>query len=253
MSKRLLSLLVLAWMAASATPLSAQSTTQHATYLNVELTEIGKQLQFQQAARLTDVLKQAKQQNLSLQYSIATTLFDNSKKARLDSNALKNSVLKQMMQYNLTKHPFYQYIQKQQFAPRLLSAIDIDSVRLDIFNDPLLRGDLILISPMREEKVIYLGDLGQLYSTKAQAGIPLQKQIKNLKHDLGELAKAPVLIYPNGNVALPHLGSWLTTQYYLPPLTMVYIPFNEYKTSKMDQDIVQLLTQLKPTVMMDPL
>ncbi|CAE6881325.1 capsule biosynthesis GfcC family protein [Vibrio sp. B1FLJ16] len=257
MIKRLISLLKLSLLNIALLSLSlltntsvasAQSTAEQATYLNVELTAVGKQLQFQQPARLSDVLKQAQQQDLSLQYPLATTLFDNSEQALRGSASLKNSILNQMVRYNLNTHPLYKLIQQHQFAPRSLSAVDLDNVRLDKFNNPLLRGDLTLISPAREEKIIYLGNIKHAYTVKSQAGISLQQQIKNLEDNLGELANPPVIIYPDGKVVQPNHGSWLTTQYYLPPLTMVYIPFNAFETSKMDQNIVQLLTQLKPTI-----
>nr|WP_321459201.1 capsule biosynthesis GfcC D2 domain-containing protein [uncultured Vibrio sp.] len=254
MSKRLLPLLSVALLAnISAAAVSAQSTPDSTAYLNVELVGVSKQLQFERPARLADVLKQAQQQSLILQYPLGTTLFDGSEQALRESLALKNSVLNQMIQHNLVAHPFYKYIQKHQFAPRVFSAVDLDDVRLDKFNNPLLNGELSLISIQREEKIIYLGNLNNVYSVKEQAGIPLKQQMINLKRDIGELSNPPILIYPDGNVVQPHHGSWLTTQYYLPPLTMVYIPFEEFETSEMDQDIVQLLTQLKPTVMKKPL
>ncbi|WP_243975715.1 capsule biosynthesis GfcC family protein [Vibrio natriegens] len=253
MSKRLLPLLGVAWIASASAAVSAQLAPDNASYLNVGLVGVGKQLQFEQPARLVDVLKQAQQQDLILQYPLGTTLFDSSEHSLLESTALKNSVLNQMIQHNLVSHPFYKYIQKNQFAPRLFSAIDLDDVRLDKFNNPLISGDLTLVSPQREEKTIYLGNLDNVYSIKEQAGIPLKQQITNLQSNIGELAHPPILIYPDGKVAQPHHGSWLTTQYYLPPLTMVYIPFEKFETSEMDQDIVKLLTQLKPTSIKSPL
>ncbi len=255
MSKRLFPLLSFVLLAsASVLPVSAQSSSGNdAAHLNVELVGGEKTLQFQQATRLADVLKQAQQQSLSLQYPLGTTLFDRSEQALRASSELKNSVLSQMSQRNLAEHPFYNYLKKHQFAPRVFSALDVDNVRLNKFNNPLLRGDFTLVSPIREEKVVYLGNVDNVYSVKAQAGIPLQQQMTNLEQNFGELANSPVIIYPDGNVVQPHHGAWLTTQYYLPPLSMVYIPFEEFENSKMDQDIVQLLSQLMPTEMKKPL
>ncbi len=254
MNKLLLPLLSLVLLAnTNITSVNAQSNSERVASLNVELTAVGKELQFSQPARLVDVLKQAQQQDMSLNYPIATTLFDNSEQALRQSAALKNSVLNQMIQYNLSRHPMYQFVQQHQFAPRLLSNIDLDAIRLNKFNNPLLSGQLTLISPRRAEKITYLGNLDKVYYVKGKAGIPLQDQIQNLDGDIGKLANSPVIVYPNGEVVQPHHGAWLTTQYYLPPLTMIYIPFNDYEASKMDQDIVQLLTQLKPTVTKKPL
>ncbi|MFH4893829.1 capsule biosynthesis GfcC family protein [Vibrio sp. Y42_MX_L11] len=254
MNKRLLSLLSFALLAStSVNPASAQSTPDQTTYLNVELIGVGKQLRFEQPARLADVLKHAQQQDLVLQYPLGTTLFDGSKQALRESTALKNSVLNQMIQHNLVAHPFYKYIQKHQFAPRAFSAVDLDNIRSDKFKNPLIDGEFSLVSMPREEKVIYLGNLDKVFSVKKQAGISLKQQITNLKNEIGELAYPPILIYPDGNIVQPHHGSWLTTQYYLPPLTMVYIPFEEFEHSEMDQDIVKLLTQLKPTSIKSPL
>jgi hypothetical protein len=224
----------------------AQTEASTIQPLNVELQEVGKQLQFQGSARLESVLALAKEQSASLQYSLGTTLFDKSDRAEKTSTALKNSVLNQMIQHNLIAHPFYKFIQKQNFAPRLLSAIDVDKIRLNKFDNPLLHGNVLLASPLREEKVYYLGNLNSVYSVKDQAGIPLQRQIENLKSNIGTLSTPPVLIYPDGHVVKPHHGAWLTTQYYLPPLTLVYVPFGDLEYSEMDQDIVRLLTQLIP-------
>ncbi|MFH4616199.1 YjbG polysaccharide synthesis-related protein [Vibrio diabolicus] len=251
MSKRLLTLFGLAMPLLSIHSF-AQTETSAMQPLNVELLEVGKQLQFQGPARLENVLALAKEQSVSLQYSLGTTLFDKSERAEKTSTALKNSVLNQMIQHNLVTHPLYKFIKNQNFAPRLLSAIDVDKVRLNKFNNPLLRGNYVLASPLREEKVYYLGNLDRVYSVKAQAGIPLQRQIENLKSSIGALSTPPVLIYPDGHVVEPHHGAWLTTQYYLPPLTLVYVPFGELEYSEMDQDIVRLLTQLIPNATKRP-
>ncbi|AVH27266.1 MULTISPECIES: capsule biosynthesis GfcC family protein [Vibrio] len=245
MSKRLITLfcLVMPLFSSHSFAQTEASTTQP---LNVELLEVGKQLQFQGPARLESVLALATEQDASLQYSLGTTLFDKSDRADKTSTALKNSVLNQMIQHNLIAHPFYKFIQKQSFAPRLLSAIDVDKIRLNKFENPLLYGNALLASPLREEKVYYLGNLNSVYTVKDQAGIPLQRQIENLKSNIGTLSTRPVLIYPDGHVVKPHHGAWLTTQYYLPPLTLVYVPFGDLEHSEMDQDIVRLLTQLIP-------
>ncbi|MDW1974226.1 YjbG polysaccharide synthesis-related protein [Vibrio sp. Vb1980] len=245
MSKRLITLFCLVMPLLSSYSL-AQTETSTTQPLNVELLDVGKQLQFQSSARLESVLELAKEQSASLQYSLGTTLFDKSDRAEKTSTALKNSVLNQMIQHNLVAHPFYKFIKKQSFAPRLLSAIDVDKIRLNKFDNPLLRGNYVLASPLREEKVYYLGNLNSVYSVKDQAGIPLQRQIESLKSNIGTLSTPPVLIYPDGHVVKPHHGAWLTTQYYLPPLTLVYVPFGDLEYSEMDQDIVRLLTQLIP-------
>ncbi|EJG1816697.1 TPA: capsule biosynthesis GfcC family protein [Vibrio parahaemolyticus] len=245
MSKRLLILfgLVMPLLSIHSFAQTETSTTQS---LNVELLEVGKQLQFQGPTRLESVLALAKEQSVSQQYPLGTTLFNKSERAEKTSTALKNSVLNQMIQHNLVAHPFYKFIQKQSFAPRVLSAIDVDKVRLNKFDNPLLHGNYVLVSPLREEKVFYLGNLNSVYSVKEQAGIPLQRQIENLKSNITTLSTQPVLIYPDGHVVKPHHGAWLTTQYYLPPLTLVYVPFDDLEYSEMDQDIVRLLTQLIP-------
>ncbi|MDF4927439.1 YjbG polysaccharide synthesis-related protein, partial [Vibrio parahaemolyticus] len=124
MSKRLLTLfgLVMPLLSIHSFAQTETSTTQS---LNVELLEVGKQLQFQGPTRLESVLALAKEQSVSQQYPLGTTLFDKSERAEKTSTALKSSVLNQMIQHNLVAHPFYKFIQKQSFAPRLLSAIDV--------------------------------------------------------------------------------------------------------------------------------
>ncbi len=247
MSKRLLSLLSLVGVVGiTAVPVLAQN--QSLPPLQVELVDTGKALQFGQPTRLDNILKLAQEHNVVLQYPLAITLFDNSEQAQQDSLALKNAVLNQMIQYNLVGHPFYKFIQHSQFAPRVLSAVDLDQIRLDKFDNPLLQGQFALSAPERTEKVLYLGNIGKVYAIKSQAGIPLHEQLNNLKNsEIGELAQPPILIYPNGEVVAPHHGSWLTKQYYLPPLTIVYVPFDNFEQSPMDQDIVKLLSQRKPT------
>ncbi|NOI72299.1 capsule biosynthesis GfcC family protein [Vibrio owensii] len=247
MSKRLLSLLSLVGVVGIAA-LPAMAQNQSLQPLRVELAGTGKVLQFEQPARLDNILKLAQEQKLVLQYPLATTLFDDSEQAQQQSLALKNAVLSQMIQYNLVGHPFYKFIQQSQFAPRVLSAVDVDQIRLDKFDNPLLKGQFTLSTPKRTEKVLYMGNLDKIYAIKNLAGIPLHEQINSLKSsEVGELAQPPILIYPNGEVVTPHHGSWLTKQYYLPPLTMVYIPFDNFAQSPMDQNIVKLLSQRKPT------
>ncbi|MGI9916046.1 capsule biosynthesis GfcC family protein [Vibrio owensii] len=247
MSKRLLSLLSLVGVVGiTAVPALAQN--QSLPPLQVELVGTGKALQFEQPTRLDNILKLAQEQNLVLQYPLAISLFDDSEQAQQESLALKNAVLNQMIQYNLVGHPFYKFIQQSQFAPRVLSAVDVDQIRLDKFDNPLLKGQFALSAPQRAEKVLYVGNVDKVYAIKNLAGIPLHEQVDSLKSsEIGELAQPPILIYPNGEVVTPHHGSWLTKQYYLPPLTMVYIPFDDFEQSPMDQDIVKLLSQRKPT------
>lgn len=247
MSKRLLSLLSLVGLTGiTAQPTMAQN--QSLPPLQVELVDIGKTLQFRQPARLDNILKLAQEQNVVLQYPLAITLFNDSERVQQESLALKNTVLNQMIQYNLVGHPFYKFIQQSQFAPRVLSAVDIDQIRLDKFDNPLLKGQFALSAPQRAEQVFYVGNLDKVYRIQNQAGIPLHEQINNLKSsEVGKITQPPILIYPNGEVVTPHHGSWLTKQYYLPPLTIVYIPFDDFEKSPMDQDIVKLLSQRKPT------
>lgn len=239
--------------------LNHQASTNRQAPLTVELIGIGKTLQYSQAARLSDVATLAQQQGLALQYSIAVTLFDNNEEALQKSLALKNSVLNQMVQHNLVAHPLFSFIQQSQFAPRLLSGVDIDQVRLDKFDNPLLNGQIALSAPSRENKVRYIGHLERIDILPKKPGIPLYQHIKihqqpkthqtsktrfNLMN--AEYIPSPILIYPNGEVRSPDNGNWLTTQFYLPPLTTVYIPFDEVEHSQLDQDIIKLLTQRKP-------
>ncbi|WP_322803480.1 YjbG polysaccharide synthesis-related protein [Vibrio alfacsensis] len=237
----------------SLAPVSAQPSVNTGPSLQIKLIGTDKQLQSDQGLRLADALKLAQQQRMVLQYPLGTTLFDESDDALQKSVALKNSVLNQMMQHNLVSHPLYKFIQKQQFAPRVLSGIDVDQVRLDKFDNPLLNGKFSLASSPRDSHVVYLGNVDKVWNIRSQAGIPLQTQIDHLSTTIGDLSQSPIVIYPDGNVAHPHHGSWLNTQYYLPPLTMVYIPFAPFSESQMDQDIVKLLTQLKPMHSKTPL
>ena len=208
--------------------------------------EFGKEKTIEIASDV--ILKLAQEQNAVLQYPLAISLFDDSEQAQQESLALKNAVLNQMIQYNLVGHPFYKFIQQSEFAHRILSAVDVDQIRLDKFDNPLLKGQYALSAPQRAEKVLYVGNLDKVYTIKNLAGIPLHEQVDILKSsEVGELPQPPILIYPNGEVVTPHHGSWLTKQYYLPPLTMVYIPFDDFEQSPMDQEIVKLLSQRKPT------
>ena len=254
MSKRWLPLSRIAKMMtwASWALFSSALTQVHAQQdipLQVELIGTQQALQFQQPARLEQVLKQAQAQGMTLQYPLAVTIFDRSPQAEQSSMARKNSVLNQMIQHNLVTHPTYQFIQQSQFAPRVLSGVDVDAIRLDKFANPRLTGLLALSAPAREENVLYLGNLDGLYRVNNLPGIALKAQLNSLAStkEIATLPQPPILIYPDGEVVEPHHGRWLTTQYYLPPLTMVYIPFEDYQTSTMDQDIVQLLSQRIPT------
>ncbi|MDF5441450.1 YjbG polysaccharide synthesis-related protein, partial [Vibrio parahaemolyticus] len=68
MSKQLLTLFGLV-MPLLSMPSFAQTETSTAQPLNVELPDVGKQLRFQEPARLESVLALAIEQNVSLQYS----------------------------------------------------------------------------------------------------------------------------------------------------------------------------------------
>lgn len=254
MSKRLSAFWVLfLFVGMSFAPAMAKPASESQTSLQVDLLGIGKQLQSEHPLRLEEVLKLAQAQQMVLQYPLGTTLFDESEHAKQETTALKNTVLNQMIQYNLITHPLYKFIQRQQFAPRVLSGVDIDQVRLDKFANPLLSGQLSLATVTRHDQIRYLGDLDNIFVVSSQMGIPLQQQLENLTSRIGELPQPPVLIYPDGHVVQPHYGAWLNTQYYLPPYTMVYIPFESLEESEMDQNIIKLLTQLKPTPSQTPL
>lgn len=245
MIKRLLSLFSLLLISLITPPLSAAQNTQA---LSIELIGKGQTLQFKQKKRLEQVLKLAQERQVILQYPLAVTLFDNSTLALQKTTVLKNSVLNQMVQYNLAGHPLYKFIQQNHFAPRVMSGIDFDAIRLDKRKNPLLAGNFALSAPLRKEMVLYLGNIDGIYTVKNQAGVALDNQLVSLQKTINSDSKQPpILIYPDGNIARPQYGSWLNSKYYLPPLTIVYFPFEGFEGSQMDRDIIKLLSQRRPT------
>ncbi|TNZ67514.1 YjbG polysaccharide synthesis-related protein, partial [Vibrio parahaemolyticus] len=106
-------------------------------------------------------------------------------------------------------------------------------------------GNLSLHTPKRTDKVLFLGNLDKIVVIKDQQGIPLSNILENIGAVYDNRKPYPVIIYPDGNVVTPAKGSWRNTYYYLPPLSIVYFPFDDYQQSELDQNIVELLTLLK--------
>lgn len=240
----LLTLLLSTGVSATQSLYQKQNTQQ----LSIEFWGTHKALQSEHPLRLEKVLKLAEDNQVVLQYPLAITLFDNSDKAIKEATALKNTVLNQMIQYNLVAHPFYKFIQQSTFSPRILSNIDIDKVRLNKGQNPLLTGQLLLSSPKRIENVLYLGNLSKIHTVTNLPGVPLHEQLNYLQEKkIIDRTTFPFLIYPDGKVEHPYQGNWSTKEYYLPPLTIVYFPFEIEGKSEMDENIIKLLLQRRPT------
>lgn len=199
-------------------------------------------LQFKQPVRLNDVIINAEANGVVISYPLASSLVDESDSTRSKLNQLKVSVLNRMMQKNLTSSQFYKFIKKSRFDKKVIPAIDFDKVRLEDKNNPLLNGQYGLVTPRRDEHVFFLGDIDTSAWVVNTSSKPLSAMLESLETELGEKTPDPILIYPDGNVVTPKLGIWSTSRYYLPPLTMVYFPFDD---SELDNDIIQLLTQVR--------
>ncbi|HCG7129856.1 TPA: capsule biosynthesis GfcC family protein [Vibrio parahaemolyticus] len=223
------------------------SNTIHAALhqTTVELTLPSKSLSFNGKVRVLELIQAGVQQGAYIDYTLATTLFDESKQAREEVSSLQSFVLNQLMQKNLISHPFYKFLQKNSFSKRMLSNLDLDELRLHQEKNPLVNGNLSLHTPKRTDKVLFLGNLDKIVVIKDQQGIPLSNILENIGAVYDNRKPYPVIIYPDGNVVTPAKGSWRNTYYYLPPLSIVYFPFDDYQQSELDQNIVELLTLLK--------
>ncbi len=213
--------------------------------LSVELLGKHKLLQFENEIRLSDIIILAQENGLSLSYPLASTLFDSSPDAENASKELKLKVLSQLEKLGEESSSIYGFIEGNDFSPRLISHLDFDDIRLDKRTNPLLKGTLTLSAPERVESIIFIGNIKKTYKTNNYKGLPLSSVLENIAPLAKDMKVAPVVIYPDAHIAFPKPGSWDTKEYYLPPLSIVYIPFEEYKTSQLDRDIVKLLTQLK--------
>jgi hypothetical protein len=213
--------------------------------LSIDLWQQGKTLNFSAPERLDTTILTAKANNLAIEYPLATTLFDESKQAQAEVSELKYSVLYSLIQQDLAAHPFYQFVQRQQFSKRVISSIDLDQIRLKDTKNPLLAGHFTLVAPKRNNKIWYIGNLNSVHSFRSLTGLSITDQQTQLKNMLGQEIQSPILIYPDGKVVESKMGYWLNEQFYLPPMTIVYVPFEHYATSDLDKNIVKLLTFLK--------
>ncbi|NDJ82647.1 YjbG polysaccharide synthesis-related protein [Vibrio campbellii] len=235
--RSLLSALSLCVLSSSIYAASPQTT--------VELTGLQKSLNFDGKVRLVEIMKASQQHGASMDYPLATTLFDESEEAKEYASSLKSFVLNQLMQKNLISHPFYKFIQDNAFSKRVLSDLDLDELRLKKDRNPLISGEYSLITPDRSDRILLLGNLDSVNILKNQQGLPLSDILTNLNDIYDSRNPYPVIIYPDGKVVEPHKGHWKSTYYYLPPLSIVYFPFADFRSSELDKSIVELLTLLK--------
>lgn len=241
MMKRLFTLLnlLIISLPASATPMPQD------TPLSVVVAESGKQFQFHQATRLSAVVKTLEQHKVSIPYPLAATLFDQSPTAVETVALQKRAVLQELRDKGLDTHPFYGFIEQSKFAYRTISHLDIDKIRLHKNNDPLLKGQFSILNPRRASSVTVLGNVESIHTMDNVNGKSLSELMPRISSKVGKIKYPPVLIFPDGNTTVTHLGAWLSHQYYLPPQSIIYIPFSEYHHSDLDKNIVKLLTNLK--------
>lgn len=213
--------------------------------LSIEVLQQERIFNFSQPARLSDALQSLNAQNVVVEYPLATTLFDESQQAKKKVSELKYSISYALINKDLASHPFYKFIQQQNFAERVISSIDIDEIRLYQKKNPLLSGSYSLTAPKRIKKIYYLGNLNSANALSGVYGISYNDQQAKLSRLLRKESLSPVFIYPDGKVVSPEISYWLNNQYFLPPMTIVYFPFESYETSQLDKNIVKLLTFLK--------
>ncbi|MEH0699322.1 capsule biosynthesis GfcC D2 domain-containing protein [Vibrio owensii] len=236
--------LLLTYLALWSTTANSESKSNDPA-ISLELLGGHKILQFEDATRLSDIIIQAKNNGASLDYPLASALFDTSSDANNISQNLKQKVLLQLEHVGQANSSLFKFIESHEFAPRLISYIDFDQIRLDRKKNPLLKGSLALSTPERIETITFVGNIARTYKKENYKGLPLSTVLEDLELLATESRLAPVVIYPDAQIVFPKSGSWDTKEYYLPPLSIVYIPFEEYATSQLDKDIVKLLTQLK--------
>lgn len=222
----------------------ADTASQRAP-LSLQLWNQNKTLNFPTATRLDSAILTFENQVSRIEYPLATTLFDESDLARREVENLKYSILYQLIQRDLVNHPFYQFINEQSFAKRVVSHIDIDNVRLRSQNNPLLSGHYSIASPKRHNEVWLMGNVFSVRPIDGLIGKSLDETKAIIDQHIVAKATPITIIYPDGEIVEPELGYWLNVEYFLPPMTIVYVPFEQDNASSLNKDIVKLLTFLK--------
>ncbi|WP_394145896.1 capsule biosynthesis GfcC family protein [Vibrio atypicus] len=239
---------ILTYIFCSLVLLSSQSyanSIDTSSSLSLKLWYQDKTLNFPDATRLGSALLTSQTHGLVYEYPLATSIFDESEPARAKIANLKYSVLYSLIELDLADHPLYKFIESQQFGKRVVSNVDIDNVRLQNKENPLLSGNYSLASPKRTDIVWLLGDIRYTQSFKRLTRLPFEEQKASISKIIGKKINSIVLIYPDGHTVKPEIGYWLNNQYYIPPMTIIYVPFDHNDASTLNNNIIKLLTSLK--------
>ncbi|MDW2276056.1 MULTISPECIES: capsule biosynthesis GfcC family protein [unclassified Vibrio] len=213
-------------------------------YLTLKLSNSSQEFKFSSSTRLHQALTALEKHNVYLTYPLSTTLFSLNPSDVEQARLSKERVLDLMKEYKLNKTELFNFIQRSGTSKRVISNIDLDTVRLNKKNNPLLKGKYILSVGERGIPLLVLGNTPKVATIPTEENMSLSSLLNDETSLFKNLEHAPVLIYPDGKLTQSHIGNWKTKSYSLPPGTIIYIPFYKFEKSPLDKAIVELLINM---------
>ncbi|MGR5134786.1 capsule biosynthesis GfcC family protein [Vibrio alfacsensis] len=240
---------------AFALPFLSVSTHAWATEsTNVTLLNHNVQLQYKDAVRLDQVLSDALQQDALQQqantFDAGYRLFDNSKQDDVDD--LYTDVIQRLKKlsedesHSVAAEQLLQQVQSHQYRYRIITSLDIDSVRLDLAQNPKMPGNYLLKLSARPSSVHLAGLITPksiaFSSFYDVAGYLEQGKLSNEANQ-----SFAWVIAPNGQTTKVGTAYWNNQHSRVIPGSIIFVGFNsnDSELADLEQDIISLLTMVK--------
>lgn len=221
--------LTLALLVASPTFIS------HASELSITTHSPDYNLSFDQPVRLVDALNVAQSNKVVITYPLAAYIATLTPSAEFIAEVEDNlNIVSSEAQATAFAH----YLKQQTFNEKLIHNLDIDVIRLDERQNPLLRGDLALFTPNKSQPIVVGAVTNQEHQLKT--GTSLESQWNDIDFLDAAQKHQPIIIQPDGTVFKTDIGYWVSQEHYLAAGSIVYVPFFS-PDSTFDNAAIELL------------
>ncbi|MGR5238554.1 capsule biosynthesis GfcC family protein [Vibrio alfacsensis] len=143
--------------------------------------------------------------------------------------------------------PLITMIEELHYQTRVLNTLDIDLVRLDIKNNPLLEGKFELVAAKRPMKVSVVGLVTEPVDVLHSPFTEVSDYLKQTKISEGGSNSFAWIIFPDGKVKKNGFAYWNNEHTTVPPGSTIFIGFDDDNESliKLEQAITTLLISKK--------
>jgi hypothetical protein len=230
--------------------ISLMANAQNGAFVTVvDLPYVGLQIQSSQAMRLSEVVTQAHQHVNFAPYIEASRLFNIDKQNQIDQ--IKRLALNELEELATQPksaplaHAMIDLIKHRSFSYREIVNLDIDAIRMNLKNDPLIAGHFSLTLMPRNNNVSVIGGVERSLTVNFDANSVSRDYLKPIKRLTGANKSFAWIIYPNGESIKVGNGYWNNQFSSLMPGTILFVGFNDAINAQfpsLENHLVTLLT-----------